>query len=351
MTALTRSDAQRRVDDIHLFREELARVEAEGALRLDDTQRAGLHAHHEGLLERLRAGFDVDRTAQAKQLSLGMRVASLIGALALAASLMFLFRTFWGRLPMPAQVGTLLAFAIGSLLLTVAVDRRDASGYFTKLAAMVAFACFVLDISMLGDIFDITPSDNALLPWAAYAFLLAYTFDLRLLLVAGILALVAFMAARVGAWGGLYWSDFGERPENFLPAAVALLLVPRLIDQSRHAGFAPTWRILGMLTLFLPMLVLANWAAGSYLHADRDVVQGLYQVLGFAGTAGFVWLGTRRDWKDVTNTGVVLFVLFLVSKLFDWWWDWMPKYIFFLLMGLAAMLLLFVFKRLRGVAA
>ena len=31
---------------------------------------------------------------------------------------------------------------------------------------------FVLNIAMLGQIFNITPSDKALLPWAALAFLL-----------------------------------------------------------------------------------------------------------------------------------------------------------------------------------
>ena len=351
MSVNSRADAQRRVDDIRVFREELARAEAEGALRLDDAQRGALHAHHEALLERLRAGFDIDRNAQARQFSLGMRVASLVGALALAASLLFLFWNVWGWLSTPLQVATLLVFALGTFGLTLLADRRDPSGYFTKLAAMVAFACFVLDISMLGAIFDITPSDKALLPWAAYAFVLAYSFDLRLLLMAGILALLAFIAARAGTWGGGYWIDFGERPENFLPAAAALLLVPLAIDQSRFAGFAATWRVMSMLALFLPMLVLANWGALSYLPLERGVVQGLYQTLGFAGSAAFVWWGTRRDWKDMSSTGVTLFVVFLYTKLFDWWWDWMPKYVFFLLMGLAAVLLLVIFKRLRGVVA
>lgn len=280
-----------------------------------------------------------------------MRVASLVGALALAASVLFLLRNFRGWLSTPVQVAMLLAFAIGSFALTRAVDRRDPGGYFTKLAALVAFACFVLDLSMLGAIFDIAPSDKALLPWAAYAFVLAYTFDLRLLLVAGIASLLAFVAARVGTWGGGYWLDVGERPENFFPAALAILLVPQLTPQQRHVGFAATWRVMGTLALFLPMLVLANWGSSSYLALDRDVVQGVYQMLGFAGTAGFVAWGTRRDWKDMSNTGVVLFVVFLYTKLFDWWWDWMPKYVFFLLMGLAAVLLLLVFKRLRGAAA
>jgi hypothetical protein len=32
----------------------------------------------------------------------------------------------------------------------------------------------------------------------------------------------------------------------------------------------------------------------------------------------------------VVNTGVTLFVVFLYTKLFSWWWDEMPKYLFFL---------------------
>jgi uncharacterized membrane protein len=351
MTVSSRSDAQRRVDDIRIFHEELARVEHEGVLRLEDAQRAVLVRHHDALLADLKTTFDVDRSATAKQLSLGMRIASFIGALALAASVFFLFYNFWGYFSTPVQVVTVVGVGLGAFLATVAVARHDPTGYFTKLAAMVSFACFVLNVAMLGEIFNITPSDKALLPWAAFAFLLAYAFELRLLQVAGILCLIAWIAARAGTWSGMYWIYFGERPENFLPAALAIFLVPRLFDQSRFAGFAAAYRVFGMLALFLPVLVLANWGSASYLDLDHNVVQGLYQTLGFAGTAGFIWLGARRDWKEVSNTGVALFVIFLYTKLFDWWWDWMPKYIFFLALALAAVLLLVVFKRLRGVIA
>lgn len=348
MALTTRSDAQRRVDDIQTFRAELARVEAEGALRLADDQRATLRQHHDALLARLQAGFDVDRSAGARQLSLGIRIASLVGALALAASVFFLFWNFWGHLTTWVQVTTLVGFTVGSFLATAAIARRDSTGYFTKLAAMVAFACYVLNVVLLGQIFDITPSDKAFLAWSAYAFLLAYAYELRLLQVAGIAALVAFIAARTGTWSGCYWLYFGERPENFFPAAVVLFVLPLVFDQSRFAGFAPTYRVMGMLTLFLPVLVLSNWGTASYLDMDRDIVQDIYQTVGFVGTAALIWWGTRRDWREVTNTGTTLFVIFLYTKLFDWWWEWMPKYVFFAVMGLAAVLLLLVFRRLRG---
>src|SRR5258708_39196721 len=103
---------------------------------------------------------------------------------------------------------------------------------------MVAFACFVLDIAMLGQIFNITPSDKALLPWAAFAMLLAYTCDLRLLLAAGILCLIAFISARTGTWSGMYWLHFADRPENFFPAAIALFFVPQVLHPLRLQGFA-----------------------------------------------------------------------------------------------------------------
>ena len=348
MSTLSRSDAQQRVDDIRIFERELARLVHEQVLTLDAAQRQVLAAHHARLLAEFARAFDIDRDAQAKQLSLGMRVASFLGALALAASMFFLFYQFWGLLTTPVQVATLLAAALGMFLLTLFTQQRDSSGYFTKLAALVAFACFVLDISMLGQIFNITPSDKALLPWAALAFLLAYVCDLRLLLAAGILCVIAFIAARTGTWNGLYWLDFGTRPENFFPAAVLLFLVPQWIGHERFAGFAKIYRVFGLLSLFLPMLVLGHWGQGSYLDVSAGLIEGFYQVAGFALSAAAIWLGARRHWPEVVNTGIVFFVIFLYTKFYDWWWQVMPKYLFFLVVGLTAVLILLVLRRLRA---
>jgi uncharacterized membrane protein len=229
----------------------------------------------------------------------------------------------------------------------MSLHRRDASGYFTKLAALVAFACFVLNLTMVGQVFNITPSDKALLPWAALALLLAYACDLRLLLGAGLLCVIAFVAACAGTWSGMYWLDFGERPENFLPVAAILICVPQWFGHARFSGFASVYRVTGLLTLLLPVLVLSHWGQGSYVPMGHALVEGGYQLAGFALSAGAIWLGVRRQWPEVVHTGVTFFVISLYTKFYDWWWELMPKYLFFLVLGLSSVLILVVLRRLR----
>jgi len=347
MNIPSRHEAQQRADQIHVFQNELECLEQEGVVVLDADQRQRVADHHRSLLARYAQHFDIDRDRRASQLSLGMRIASLFGALALSASVFFLFYQFWGWLSTTTQVAVLIAAPLSMLSITAWMQHKDVSEYFTKLAALVTFACFVLNITMLGQIFNITPSDKALLPWAALAFLLAYACDLRLLLVAGILCMIAYVAARTGTWGGMYWLSFGERPENFFPAAALLLAIPQFIRHPGYASFPPVYRIFGLLTVFLPVLVLGNWGSSSYLDWDTDLIEGFYQVVGFAGTALAVWFGVRRQWPEVVNTGVTFFIIFLYTKFFDWW-EIMPKYLFFLLLGLAAVLFLVVLKRLRA---
>jgi len=348
MTIPSRQEAQQRADQIQAFEKELDRLEQEGVLALDAGQRQRVADHHRSLLARYAQSFDIDRNMRASQLSLGMRIASLFGALALSASVFFLFYQFWGWFSTTTQVAVLVVAPLIMLGITVSIQHRDVSGYFAKLAALVTFACFVLNLTMLGQIFNITPSDKALLPWAALAFLLAYACDLRLLLVAGILCMIAYVAARTGTWGGMYWLSFGERPENFFPAAAILLAIPQFIRHQRFASFPPMYRIFGWLTILLPVLVMGNWGGSSYLDWDTDFIEGSYQVLGFVSSAFAVWLGVRRQWPEVVNTGVTFFVIFLYTKIFDWWWESMPKYLFFLVLGLVAVLFLLVLKRLRA---
>lgn len=348
MNNLSRAEAQRRADDIRIFREELERLEATEILVLTAQQRESVARHHDVLLVGYAESFDIDRDRHAKQLSLGMRMASFLGALALAASVFFLFNQYWGLFPTTVQVALLIVASLGSLVVTFWIGRRDSSGYFAKLAAMVAFACFVLNVALLGQIFNITPSDKAFVAWGALALLLAYSFDLKLLLTAGIVCVIAFIAARTATWSGMYWLDFGERPETLFPAALLLLFVPAAISQDRFTGFAAMYRVCGLLTLLLPVLVLANWGYGSYLPIPTRGVEYLYQVLGFVLSAVAIWLGARREQAEIVNTGTTFFVIFMYTKFYDWWWEIVPRFVFFLLIALTAIVFILVMKRLRA---
>ena len=339
--------AQLRVDRIKAFNAELAQLARDDVLALTGEQRQAVDDYHAALLTQYSSDYDIDKTQQEKQLSWGMRIASFLGALALAASVFFLFYQFWGRFSTASQVVILIAAALLSFGATVFIAVKDRSGYFAKLAALVCFACFVLNITMLGQIFNITPSDKALLLWAALAYLLAYAYDFRMLQAAGILCIAAFIGSQVGTWSGMYWIYFGERPEDFFPAAAVLFVIPHVIDHRRYTGFAAIYHVFAMLILFIPMLVLANYGAASYLDFENGIIEGGYQVAGFIVSAAAITLGLRKGWNEVVNSGTVFFVIFLYTKFFDWWWDIMPKYLFFLVIALTAILFLLIFKRLR----
>jgi uncharacterized membrane protein len=342
-----KQQAQHRADQVQSFYEEVKLLESENVLHLSAEQKSSVSRYHDSLLKTLTNMFDIDISSRQKQLSTGMKIASFIGALALAASVFFLFYQFWGYFITSVQVSILIMAPLLTLFITWWVSKREATGYFAKLLSMVSFACFVLNLVMFGQIFNIMPSDKALLVWAGFAFVLAYAFDVRLLLAIGILCLAGFIAARVGTWSGMYWLYVGERPENFLIPAIVIFTIPLWLKQERFSGFLPIYRVFGCLLFLLPVLILSNWGYGSYLTWSASSIEIMYQVLGFVVSAGLIALGIRKQWVDVINTGNVFFVLFLYTKFFDWWWDYMPKYLFFLVIALTSLLLLFVYKRIR----
>ena len=137
-------------------------------------------------------------------------------------------------------------------------------------------------------------------------------------------------------------------PENFFPAAIFFFFLPALIHFRRYPDFAQVYRYFGLLAVFLPVLVLSHWGSGSYLDLDPRLVEGVYQTAGFALGAGAVWLGGRQDWPETVNVGIVFFVIFLYTKIYDWCWAIMPKYLFFLVVGLVSVLILIVLRRLRS---
>ena len=279
-------------------------------------------------------------------MSLGMRIVSFLGAVAISAAIFFFFYRIWGVITTPFQVAILIITPILAVLGVELAARKEKTLYFAAIIGLVAFACFVLNLSVLGQIFNITSSPNAFLAWALFAFILAYTYGLRILLVAGIIALMGYLSATIGTWSGCYWLSFGERPENFIIAGTILFAIS-FVPHRSYYDFPPYYRVFGLLAILISMLILANWGRISYLAFSYKYVQYLYQIMGFIVSGLIIWLGVVRHWSGLTNLGSTFFTIFLYTKFYDWWWDWMPKYLFFLVLGLVAILLLLMLKRLR----
>ena len=351
---LSKPEAQRRADRIAAFRAELAALEAGGVLVLPQEQRAAVERHHDAALRELAERFDVDVEEGEKRLSVGMWVASFLGAMALALSVFLFFQRFWGLLTTPSQVAILVAAPALAFGLTEVAARRERTGTFASLLGLVTFACFVLDLVMLWRIFNVVPSANAFLAWALFGMVIAYAYGLRLPLAAGVVCLLLWLAAQVGTWSGMPWESSLEYPEHHILAGLAVLAIPPVLlvfKHRRRPELERVYRLAGLFAVLCALLWLAEVPGDSRLPLDPESLEVLYHVLGFLVPAAAIAAGLWRRWGDVVYLAATFFVIHLYARFFDWWFDWMPKYLFFLILGLAAVGALAVLMRLRRLLA
>jgi uncharacterized membrane protein len=346
---LTKARAQQRVDQIEAFARELGELEREGVLRLDPADRARVDACHADLLERLAGSFDVDRTERQRRMSLGMRIASLVGAVTLSAAVVLFFNRVWGLLSTPAQ---LAALAAAPLVLLGAVDvaaRREKTLYVASILAITATAAFILDVSVVGVIFNMRPSAIAMALWATFALALAYAYGLRLLLAVGLAMALGFVCVAIARAAGIDMSVSIGRPEPILAGGALVFAGSALPFNRRRPGFPETWRLVGAVAVLLPLIFLSTWAGVfSYLPWPEGAIGSMYDVAGFVLGAAGIWFGIRAGWREVVQVATGFFVIFVFTKCFDWWWDWMPRYLFFLLLGGLAVAVLVVLGRIRA---
>ncbi len=277
-----------------------------------------------------------------------MKIASALGGIALCAAVVLFLSRYMGYWPTAVQVAVLVA---GPILLTLGAEfaaRREKTLYYAALISLVAFAAFVANLSMLGTIFNLAATPNAMAVWGLFGVALAYHFGVRLVLAAGLISLLGWATATLNFWRGWWWFEFEKRPEEIMLAGLVLAAVPLALQHSRRTDFPAVFRLVGMFAFFLPMLALSSFGDSSYLPLDTKTIEHFYQMFGVVAAAGTVAIGIRQNWTGVVNTGTAFFTIFLFFRLVDWWWEWMPKYLFFLMIGVVAIGLVAIFKRLRG---
>jgi hypothetical protein len=345
---LFRAEAQARADRIRAWRAELAAAEHDGAVSLTPEQRAGINAYHERLLSELSAAYDVDTSDAQHQLSLGMRIASLLGAVALTGAVVLFFLDIWDRLGSAAQIGIVAVAPLGSLGAAIYASRRERTLYFTAILSVLALGLYILDVSVLGTVLNARPSAMPIVAWSAFALLLAYEWNLGWLLAAGTVGVLASFAA-TAVWITGFPLDISlQRPELLFVPGAALVGVSGAPFNLRRPRFPQILRRTGLAGIFLAILVLSEAGHLSFLPMHSGTIEVVYQVTGFLLAAAAIAEGVRRRWTEVLNLSAAFFAVLLFLRYVDWWWEWMPRWTFFLLVAVTAIAALLALRKLRA---
>jgi hypothetical protein len=342
-----KKEAQLRAENICAFRRELELLEREGILSLSGEDRTRIDSHHQAILADLASSFDIDISDSQKRMSLVMRIVSTLGGIALCTAIFLFFFRYWGWLSTPVQVAVIIIVPLLALLATHAASKKEKTSYFTSLLAIIAFASFVMNLNVLGSIFNLAPSAAAFLIWGLFALCFAYGFRLKLQLAAALVCLAIYFAALLIRFSGGSWQGIMDRPETLLTGGLLILVSSGVVSDQHHPDFPQIFRLIGLSFAFLALLVLANEGQMTFLPWSKRTVQGIYQLAGFAAAIASVWYGVRKRYMDSVNLGAGFFAVYTFNRLFVWWWDWLPNYVFFLVIGGIALGLLAVFRKIR----
>ncbi len=342
-----RDDAQRRVNQIRAFRGELEALKAAGASPLTPAQEAELTAYHEQLLQRLAAQYDVDRSDSAGRLSRGMRLLSFFGAVALSAAIYSLAERYWGRLDLRQQATLLTAFPLMALVGVELSARRERTLYVASLFALVAYATFWLAVAALSWTLNIPVTPVFIWAGALFGLALAIPYGFRVVLAAALVALPIAMAGSVFQAAGIPWSVALERFDLLTAAAFSMLVLTIPLGRI-DAGFPAVTRLVALAVGLGGLLLLSTTASASLMTVDNRVVEGLYQAAMLVVSIAILVLAIRRRWNETVNLVSVFLALFLLIRFVDWFWDLLPRYVFFLALAVLSFIWLFVLRRIRG---
>ena len=339
--------AQQRADRVAAFRAELTELRRENVIELGPALLAAIETYHRKLIRDLAETFDVDIDDRTKRLSLGMRLVSLSGAIALGASAFFFFHRIWGLIGLTAQIALLAGAPAIALLLTSAIAAREKARDLTSMAGLFALSWLAVDVSALSKSLGVTPSSGGFLICGLFGLIMAFGFRARLLFVAGLACIGIFSASSLALWKGLAWWACFERGEGFMLTGVVILLLAPAIRDHHHADFPIIARLLGLLSFVVPAIVLGMEPETSFLPFSPTGIGIGYQLVAFLASSGAIWAGLSRRRVEWVWGGSGLLVVLLYTELVHWCWDLVPRYLFFLFVAAVAIVIVVMLRRLR----
>jgi len=188
-------------------------------------------------------------------------------------------------------------------------------------------------------------------PWiwagALFGFALALPYRFRLILGFALLSLLVAMAGSLFQAAGYPWPDIFQHLDVLtLVAFVSSALATRLAQLDR--SFAVVTRLVGFGVGLLGLLIMSSEADTSLLPAGRRTTEAIYQMVMLITCVTLLILGLRRHWTETVRLAAVALTLFLLMRFSDWFWEALPRYVFFLILAAIALAWLLVLGRIRA---
>jgi uncharacterized membrane protein len=332
--------------------------------------------------------------SQERKLGRGVSILVNLGAIILAAGLIIFFASNWIEFGRAAKIVSLFALTLFFYLVGFELTQ-EGRWSFPKLGlALVFLGCvmFGVDVLLLALIYDLTAEHAwSLLMDCVIWLAIAYLLRSRLILFLGLIGVVSWFGAEVGyLWGG-YWIYLG-RPFHFLGLGACLLAISGLQAWRGQRGFAAPYALVGLLLIYLSSLILSifdvqrgfravDWNAplavwvmlyAPYLLAlialyvihvhwqqtslsDPPVLTVLFLQILMLLTSLIAWAPGHREfwfillltlltsagiylgiaWESPVflNTSIAFFAVNVYTRFYEYFWDAMPKSLFFIIGG------------------
>jgi uncharacterized membrane protein len=329
-----------------------------------------------------------------RKLGRGVTILINLGAIILAAGLTIFFASNWIEFGRAAKIASLFVLTLFFYLVGFELTQ-EGRWNFPKLGlALIFLGCvmFGVDILLLALIYDLTAEHawSLLMDWAIWL-VIAYLVRSRLILFLGLVGIVSWFGAEVGyLWGG-YWIYLGQ-PFHFLGLGACLLAVSGIQAWRGQRSFAAPYALVGLLLIYLSSLILSifdvqktfravDWNAplavwlmlyGPYLvaltalffiHArwqqtrlsDPPTLAVLFllalmllsSIIAWAPghrefwfilllsllTSAGIYLGIAWESPVFLNTSIVFLAVNVYTRFYEYFWDAMPKSLFFIIGG------------------
>ncbi len=331
---------------------------------------------------------------QERKLGRGVTILVNLGAIVLGAGLLIFFASNWIEFPRSMKIASLFALTLFFYVAGFELTQGRRWSFPTLGLALIFLGCvmFGTDIVLLALIYDLTAEHawSFLIDWVAWL-AVAYLVRSRLILFLGLIGIVGWFGAEVGyCWGG-YWLYLG-RPFHFIGLGACLLAVAGLHAWRDQRGFAAAWALVGLLVIYLSTLVLSifdlqkhvrldvstasvtvwfllvapyllavaalvfvhlRWRRMSLADPAMLVVVFLMALMSLASviattpdpralwfillltllTSAGIYLGIAWESAVFLNTSLVFFAINIYTRFYEYFWDAMPKSLFFIVGG------------------